>query len=333
MQKNTSLRIMATDDKRSDDEKALRKVLATMDVQRKAMENEADAIYLELTTPPEEGLEPMGVDTPLVDNEGYPRGDIDVYRARTLRNRFRVLQTDHREISGKIEALLLQLAALKDPSKAAAEEVERTQRLAPKPKPKYDAATGKWVVMNWDGSVAGIQGGEEIKFRDLTREVSKLTDPSVESGSHRTLLSLGDLTSASHASAGSGNLPMVEEAALLPFSRVNAVATDSPAEGAGLKEDDLIVKFGNLNVDNHNHLKAIAALVPEVAAENGEIEIQVLRRAEDSNMTQGESNQTISGSEQDYNNPLQWEQKTVSLKPRPWSGRGLIGCHIVPHNV
>jgi 26S proteasome non-ATPase regulatory subunit 9 len=111
------------------------------------------------------------------------------------------------------------------------------------------------------------------------------------------------------------------------------VATDSPAEGAGLKEDDLIVKFGNLNVDNHNHLKAIAALVPEVAAENGEIEIQVLRRAEDSNMTQGESNQTISGSEQDYNNPLQWEQKTVSLKPRPWSGRGLIGCHIVPHNV
>jgi hypothetical protein len=46
-------------------------------------------------------------------------------------------------------------------------------------------ATGKWVVMNWDGSIVGILGGEEIKFRDfLTREVSKLTVPSVESGSH-----------------------------------------------------------------------------------------------------------------------------------------------------
>jgi hypothetical protein len=60
------------------------------------MENEADAIYLELTSPPGEGVEPMGVDTPLVDPEGYPRGDIDVYRARTLRSRFRVLQTDHK---------------------------------------------------------------------------------------------------------------------------------------------------------------------------------------------------------------------------------------------
>jgi Nas2 N_terminal domain len=96
----------------SDEEAVLRKVLATLDVQRKAMENEADAIYLELTTPPEDGIEPMGVDTPLVDPEGYPRGDIDVYRARTLRSRFRILQTDHKETSQRIEALLVQLAAL-----------------------------------------------------------------------------------------------------------------------------------------------------------------------------------------------------------------------------
>jgi hypothetical protein len=96
-----------------DEEAALRKVLGTLDVQRKAMENEADVIYLELTTSPEDGIEPMGVDTPLVDPEGYPRADIDVYRARTLRNRFRILQTDHKEISQKLEGLLVQLAALK----------------------------------------------------------------------------------------------------------------------------------------------------------------------------------------------------------------------------
>ena len=97
----------------SEEEAALRKVLATLDVQRKAMENEADAIYLELTTPPEEGIEPIGVETPLVDSGGYPRADIDVYRARTLRNRFRILQTDHKEMAQKIEGLLVQLAALK----------------------------------------------------------------------------------------------------------------------------------------------------------------------------------------------------------------------------
>jgi Nas2 N_terminal domain len=105
---------MATTNNKSDEEEAaLRKVLATLDVQRKAMENEADVIYLELTTPPEDGSEPMGVETPLVDADGYPRADIDVYRARTLRNRFRILQTDHKEILLQIEGLLVQLAALK----------------------------------------------------------------------------------------------------------------------------------------------------------------------------------------------------------------------------
>lgn len=96
-----------------DGELTLRKTLASLDVQRKALEHEADAIFLELTSPPSEGVEPMGLDTPLVDNEGYPRADIDVYRARTQRNRFRVLKTDHKQIEGKIEGLLLQLARLK----------------------------------------------------------------------------------------------------------------------------------------------------------------------------------------------------------------------------
>lgn len=95
------------------DEQTLRKTLASLDVQRKAMELEADAIFLELTTPPADGVEPMGINTPLVDREGYPRGDIDVYRARTQRGRFAVLKTDHKEIQGKIEGLLLQLARLK----------------------------------------------------------------------------------------------------------------------------------------------------------------------------------------------------------------------------
>jgi hypothetical protein len=101
------------DDSTEDEETLLRRTLATLDVQRKALEHEADAIYLELTTPPEEGIPPMGLDTPLVDEDGYPRGDIDVYRARAQRSRFRVLQTDHKEMAAKIEGLLVQLAALK----------------------------------------------------------------------------------------------------------------------------------------------------------------------------------------------------------------------------
>ena len=98
---------------RDDPEMTLRKSLAALDVQRKSMEHEADAIFLELTTPPSEGVDAMGVDTPLVDAEGYPRGDIDIYRARTLRQRFSVLKTDHKEITKKIETMLTQLSAMK----------------------------------------------------------------------------------------------------------------------------------------------------------------------------------------------------------------------------
>ena len=97
----------------ADTEATIRKTLASLDVQKKSMEHEADAILSELKTPPSEGIEPMGLETPLVDSKGYPRADIDVYRARTLRNRFQVLKTDHKEIEKNINGLLLQLASLK----------------------------------------------------------------------------------------------------------------------------------------------------------------------------------------------------------------------------
>ena len=97
----------------NDEETILRKSLAALDVKRKSMEHEADAIFMELTTPPSEGVEPMGIDTPLVDQDGYPRADIDVYRARTLRGRFRVLQTDHKTIEKQIDGMLQQLATMK----------------------------------------------------------------------------------------------------------------------------------------------------------------------------------------------------------------------------
>ena len=111
-------------EKENNEETMLRKELAKLDVQRKSMEHEVDAIFLELTTPPDEGVEPMGIDTPLVDQDGYPRGDIDLYRTRTMRRRFRELKTDHKEISKKIESMLTQLAAMKVGRQAHRQRIE-----------------------------------------------------------------------------------------------------------------------------------------------------------------------------------------------------------------
>lgn len=287
----------------TEEEKVLRQSLATLDVQKKSMELEADAIVSELTTPPAEGVEPMGVDTPLVDRDGYPRADIDVYRARVLRQRLNILKTDHKEITNKIDAMLRHLAMLKNPQLGKQQEEEKAARAAAKPKPKFDPITGKWVVMNWDGSVSGVPGGEKRNFHNLTKQVSQLTEDSLF---------------ASSRTSSAVDLPVVAPAPVpaspleVPFARVNAVVKDSPAQDAGLQEEDLIFKFAHVNSENHNSLKAIAALVPDVAGRQGSISISVKRRKPDSA-------------------PDDWSTVELTLNPRPWSGRGLIGCHIVPY--
>lgn len=306
---------------KDNEETMLRKTLASLDVQRNAIQIEADAIIAELMTPPEEGVEPMGLDTPLIDEGGYPRGDIDVYRTRSQRNRFRVLKTDHKEIEGKIEALLIQVANLKKPpTETKTESDELARRMAPKPKPKFDALTGKWVVMNWDGSVAGVEGGEALNFHDLSenREIHNRTSQSSISSS-----SLENDTSDG-PSAGAAATTNEKRR---PFAKVDAVASDSPAAHAGIKVGDLVTRFGPLHADNHDRLRALARLVPDVAEEGGTIQLAVLRR---SNGSIDRAEDGDDSSSTNYDDDRKWGALTLPLRPMPFSGRGLLGCHIVP---
>ena len=91
---------------------AIKQSLGQLDVQRKSLEMEGEAIISELTSPTEGGGPPMGIDTPLVDQDGYPRADIDVYRARELRHRFAIIKTDRKELMKQIDTLLGKLALL-----------------------------------------------------------------------------------------------------------------------------------------------------------------------------------------------------------------------------
>mmetsp|Transcript_26766 Transcript_26766/g.57692 ORF Transcript_26766/g.57692 Transcript_26766/m.57692 type:complete len:306 (+) Transcript_26766:307-1224(+) len=300
---------------KDNEEITLRKTLASLDVQRNAMKDEADAIIAELMTPPEEGIQPMGLDTPLIDQDGYPRGDIDVYRARSQRNRFRVLKTDHKEIEGKIEVLLIQLASLKEPStKKKAESDELARRLAPKPKPKFDAVTGKWVVMNWDGSVAGVKDGDSLNFQNLSEN---------RETHYRS--------SQSSISSSSMNNNDDNQLSRRPFAKVDGVSKESPAEDAGMKVCDLVTRFGPLHAENNDRLRALAKLVPDVAGERGTIQIVVLRRSNNDSMDR-EQSEDGEDSNKDYEDESKWETLTLSLRPRPFSGRGMLGCHIIPYN-
>ena len=262
--------------------------LKQWDVQRKALETEAEAIVSELTTPSSSnGGGIMGLDTPLVDPDGYPRNDVDVYRARTLRNRLAIIRTDHKQLMKQISNGLYLLSSMKTSS---VDNNEKEQRSAPKPKPKYDPITQKWVVKNWDGTVSGIENGNLRSFD----QISSSLPPSITT-----------TTNAENEQNDSTNnneiisTPIVtQQQNKKPFAKIDQVNNNSPASEAGLQVGDDIIEFGNLT-----SLEGIVQLVSTAAANQTSIRL-IIRR----------NNTTI----------------PVPIFPKPWSGRGLLGCHIQP---
>ena len=72
-----------------------------------------------------------------------------------------------------------------------------------------------------------------------------------------------------------------------------------------------------------------------MAAEKGSIQITVLRRRrnEEGNISTNTSLPMDVLLESNYDNEKiskYWEEVMLTLQPRPFSGRGLLGCHIVP---
>lgn len=84
----------------------MEKKLNELSISRDAMEDEIQEIVNELNSPGINGEPPGRLKGPLVDQDGFPRGDIDIYMVRTKRHRFAVLQTDHKETMKQIEDLL-----------------------------------------------------------------------------------------------------------------------------------------------------------------------------------------------------------------------------------
>merc|ERR1712050_560084 len=72
-----------------------------LEQERDGLENEIKGLHEYLTA---DGM--PGIRGPLVDEEGFPRADLDIYAIRKARNRLACAQTDHQEVMKKIEAAL-----------------------------------------------------------------------------------------------------------------------------------------------------------------------------------------------------------------------------------
>jgi 26S proteasome non-ATPase regulatory subunit 9 len=90
---------------------------------------------------------------------------------------------------------------------------------------------------------------------------------------------------------------------LSPMAKLDEVLEGSPASMAGIMNGDLLIQFGAINKSNSsdNFFSAITKLVGE---SNGKIITVVIQRSN--------------------------KQITLSLIPKTWSGRGLLGCHLTP---
>jgi Nas2 N_terminal domain/PDZ domain len=296
----------------SDQLSAARQSVKALNMQRQSLEMESAAIVSELTevNPEQPTAPPMGVDTPLTDAEGFPRNDIDVFRARTLRGRLAEIQTDHQRLMQDMERLLHQIAQLQRPEKVALERQELEARLESKPKPKFDPVTGKWVVRNWDGTISGAgRESEHRAFEEIPSKDSLPVAVGTEVTTDATPMDSDESTIAAalpttHVAPNT----LVHGAAEVaphhkPLARVESVASASPAAAAGLQPDDLILSFGPIT----DSLSDVSDLVRSAAADNALVELRVLRC--------GGINDTL---------------MVLRLQPRPWNGRGLLGCHIVP---
>mmetsp|Transcript_48289 Transcript_48289/g.140830 ORF Transcript_48289/g.140830 Transcript_48289/m.140830 type:complete len:221 (-) Transcript_48289:94-756(-) len=145
-----------------------------LEKEKEQLENEIRQLHEYLT---EEGM--PGISGPLVDEEGFPRADLDIYAIRKARNRLACAQTDHKEVMKKVEQALVELhagscVAVPRQSPAAAAggagggDGQAGTTLAAPPPPPF-----AWIDEVTDGSPAqeaGLAIGDQIcQFGEVSR--------------------------------------------------------------------------------------------------------------------------------------------------------------------
>ncbi|KAJ8034616.1 26S proteasome non-ATPase regulatory subunit 9 [Holothuria leucospilota] len=108
----------------------------------------------------------VGMEEPLVDTEGYPRNDIDVYAVRTARHKIICLQNDHKALMADIEKGLHELHALERTSttRHTSQQNGTDRQELPATFAKVDL-----VSKSSPAEKAGLQVGDEfVEFGSVT---------------------------------------------------------------------------------------------------------------------------------------------------------------------
>ncbi|XP_011803891.1 PREDICTED: 26S proteasome non-ATPase regulatory subunit 9 isoform X1 [Colobus angolensis palliatus] len=110
----------------------------------------------------------IGMNEPLVDCEGYPRSDVDLYQVRTARHNIICLQNDHKAVMKQVEEALHQLHArdkekqARDMAEAHKEAMNRKLDQSESQGPPQAFAKVNSISPGSPASIAGLQVDDEI---------------------------------------------------------------------------------------------------------------------------------------------------------------------------
>lgn len=100
--------------------------------------------------------------------------------------------------------------------------------------------------------------------------------------------------------------------ARVPFALVDRVESDSPAAEAQLQVGDRVAAFGAVSLRAlHTVAAAMSALPATVRGHIGRPVDLIVHRGDGADFS----------------------ALTLTITPRPWSGTGMLGCHVTPLNV
>ncbi|XP_049880208.1 26S proteasome non-ATPase regulatory subunit 9 [Pectinophora gossypiella] len=177
----------------------------------------------------------IGMHEPLVDDQGFPRNDIDVYKVRHARHRIICLQNDHKALMKHIEQGLAEVHS------------------------------------------------EFLPYQGTSQPTTSQTNGHKMNG---TRSSGDDVMSIGENDQG--------------FAVVTFVHNGSPADLAGLCEQDEVLQFGSVSPHNFSDITQVHDVVAHSVGQN----VRLLVRRN--------------------NNIL-----NLTVTPRPWAQPGLLGCQIV----
>ena len=85
---------------------SIKSALRDCDARRKSIEAEMEEIQITLCSPAFLGV---GIQKPLIDNDGFPISGLDLHEVRARRNRFALLATDLKDLEAQLAELLHRL--------------------------------------------------------------------------------------------------------------------------------------------------------------------------------------------------------------------------------